>query len=63
MQSCAASVCSCLAVLYVTGKDFNGRNIKVELAQRQRSTYSRGGGRGGGGGRGEFSCSLVNIFL
>lgn len=36
--------------MYYLGKDFNGRIIKVELAQRQRSAFSRGGGRGGGGG-------------
>lgn len=36
--------------LKITGKDFNGRVIKVELAQRQRSAFGRGGGRGGGGG-------------
>ena len=35
--------------IFSLGKDFNGSTIKVELAQRQRSAFSRGGGRGGRG--------------
>ncbi|CAG5136385.1 unnamed protein product, partial [Candidula unifasciata] len=41
------------AIDWFDGKDFQGRVIKVELAQRQKSTFVRGGGRGGGSvGRG-----------
>jgi RNA-binding protein FUS len=37
------------AINWFDGKDFNGRTIKVELAQRPASSF---GGRGGRGGRG-----------
>lgn len=41
------------------GKDFQGRTIKVELAQRTVSSFGRGGGRGGGGGgRGTFNQNI-----
>merc|ERR1712032_1662283 len=43
------------AIDWFNDKQFNGNVIKVELAQRQRSAFSRGGGGGrGGGGRGGF---------
>ncbi|XP_070204750.1 RNA-binding protein cabeza-like isoform X7 [Littorina saxatilis] len=42
------------AINWFDGKDFNGRLIKVELAQRPASNFTRGRGRGGprGGDRG-----------
>jgi RNA recognition motif-containing protein len=38
----------------LNGKDFNGRNIKVDEARPPRNAGSGGGGGGFGGGRGGF---------
>ena len=47
---------TCLHYVLVSGKEFNGKPIKVSFATRRAEFTQRGGGRGGRGG-GQWSCS------
>ncbi|XP_023244473.1 RNA-binding protein cabeza-like isoform X4 [Centruroides sculpturatus] len=40
------------AISWFNGKDFQGKNITVQLAQRKAQNFGMGGGGGGGGGGG-----------
>lgn len=59
--TCFSTVFTDLVACLISGKDFNGKPIKVSFATRRAEFTQRGGGGGGGGrgGRGGGWCSAV----